>query len=75
MRAATLAFLGVVALIGGINGLLHPDPTPGFSFPPQQVFFVLMIAGGIILVAVLAISAIRERRELRRIRGDVHRPD
>jgi hypothetical protein len=67
MRSVTLLLFGVLAVLMGINGLFHPDPTPNAG-PPQEILFVVMVATGGLLLTLLAISAVREWHELRRIR-------
>jgi hypothetical protein len=70
-RPLTVAYIGIVALLVGITGLLLPNPKRAPGVPPdpvQQIALALMILGGLFLVAVFVVSAVRERRDLRRIR-------
>lgn len=60
----------------GIQGWLHPDPTPEPvlpSCPAQFVASTLMILAGVVIERIAARSLIRYRREVSRIRDQ--RPD
>jgi hypothetical protein len=72
-----IAVFAVALVIGGIVGLLNPDPTPEPVLPPdpaQQIIFVLMLVVGLVLSSIIIRGLLYERRELRRIRRDKPTP-
>jgi hypothetical protein len=70
--------IGIGFVVGGVVGLLNPDPTPGPALPAdpaQQIVFCLMIAGGLVVDALVIRGLIRDWQERRRVsRGEPRWP-
>jgi hypothetical protein len=64
----TTLFFGFLLVIGGVLALFNPDPTPGDIGDFQYVIFVVMIAGGALILSLAALSFVRYFRDVRSIR-------